>query len=234
MAQSESTEHPSLYLTPWEQNFMHVVRFLSQRWVLYMVLVVLGMYTLGRFLRRLAESKHDVYTTLYNPDDLEDTIKQFAETPVVVGPVSERHRTEGLCRSLLEQMMGIQLPKVRPKWLLNPTTKRSLELDMYCEDLKLAFEFDGSQHDTYAPHYHKSEDHFRYRQLLDRLKTQLCKEAGVLLIRIPWHQVSLSDHSKTANYLETLLRSHHIPFRSLIQGKAASRSRSRSSPGAAA
>lgn len=233
MLKIDRTEHRGLQLTTCEQIFMYMARLLSHRWVLLVVLVVVGLYTIGRCLRRLAESKHTGYTTLYDPNTLEETIRQFAETPVVAGTVSERHRTESLCRTLLEQMMGIKLPKVRPKWLLNPTTRRSLELDMYCEDLKLAFEFDGSQHDTYAPHYHKNEDHFRYRQLLDRLKTQLCEEAGVLLIRIPWHQVSLSDHAKTAQYLETLLRTHHIPFRSLMPTKAASRSRSRSSPGEA-
>ena len=83
---------------------------------------------------------------------------------------------------------------------------------MYSETLKLAFEFDGSQHDVFSPHYHRNEDHFQYRRLLDRLKTELCREAGVLLVRIPWHEVSLSDQVKTARYLERLLASHHIPF----------------------
>lgn len=108
-------------------------------------------------------------------------------------------RTETLCRALLEKMLNVKLPKVRPKWLVNPTTKRCLELDMYAEDIKLAFEVDGAQHDVYTPHFHSvhirwndisceqkgSMDHFKYRRLLDQLKNELCRERGVLLLRIP-------------------------------------------------
>lgn len=50
---------------------------------------------------------------------------------------------------------------------------------------KLGFEYDGAQHEVYTPMFHSNEDHFRYRKLLDRLKDDLCREAGVLLIRIP-------------------------------------------------
>ena len=30
-----------------------------------------------------------------------------------------------------------------------------------------------------------SVDHFKYRRLLDQLKNELCREKGVLLLRIP-------------------------------------------------
>ena len=89
----------------------------------------------------------------------------FAEVPPVAGPPSERLQTECLCRSMLEQMLAIKLPKTRPKWLMNPihhmcflsfsflfyattplytcerepTTKRALELDMYCDRVYVMF-----------------------------------------------------------------------------------------------
>lgn len=34
---------------------------------------------------------------------------------------------------------------------------------------------------------------------------------------VTWHEVSSTDQVKTAQYLEKLLRSHHIPFRSLLK-----------------
>lgn len=171
-------------------------------------------------------------TTLYNPTKLKETLSQFGRrclrSACVPGsvqsrgdsqssPHSDRHRTEALCRQLLETMLQMELPKCRPRWLVNPTTKRCLELDMYNEEHHLAFEYDGAQHDVYTPHYHVNEDHFAYRQLLDRLKTELCREAGVTLIRIPWSEVSFRDTLRTARFLERLLYTHGLPYRPVTE-----------------
>lgn len=132
---------------------------IAQRWVVNVLLVVLGCYLLGRFLGRLfvEESEEHHQTTLHDPQRLQRTLNLFATVPPIAsgggpGATKERHRTEALCRSLLEAMLGIKLPmlgeprnrenkndfprgpKVRPRWLVNPTTKRSLEIDMYNED----------------------------------------------------------------------------------------------------
>ena len=107
-------------------------------------------------------------TTLNDPQRLQTALHLFTESttaapsydppsPCVVTVANNgenRMRTETLCRALLEKMLNVKLPKVRPKWLMNPTTKRCLELDMYAEDIKLAFEVDGAQHDVYTPHFH--------------------------------------------------------------------------------
>ena len=157
--------------------------------------------------------------TLYDPRKLHETLTFFAATPHRDQSRSQKdkHQTEHLCRQVLEAMIGLKLPKVRPKWLVNPTTKRCLELDMYNEEHKLAFEYDGSQHDVYTPHYHTNEHHFQYRKLLDKLKNELCREAGVSLIRIPWMQVSCRDEVRTARFLEQLLYTHGIPHRSVLK-----------------
>ena len=106
--------------------------------------------------------------TMFNPGKLYDTLTMFATTPSTVdGGGSERHRTEALCRSLLEAMLQMELPKCRPKWLTNPTTNRALEVDMYNTENHIAFEYDSAQHDVYVPHYNQNEYHFTYRKLLD-------------------------------------------------------------------
>lgn len=162
--------------------------------------------------------------TLWNPDRLEGMIRSFIGGGRPGGggnggggggggPPPERHRTEAVCRELLEFMLQMPLPKVRPDWLVNPTTKRRLELDMYNAEHRIAFEYDGAQHDVYTPHYHANEHHFEYRRLLDRLKTELCRERGVLLLRIPWTDVSASDRPRTARYLQRLLSLHRVPHR---------------------
>lgn len=91
-------------------------------------------------------------------------------------------------RKVIECILGKPFPKCRPRWLINPSTNRCLELDMYNEELRLAFEYDGAQHDNYTPHFHKNKAHFDYRKLLDKLKMDICSRNGVRLIRIPWQR----------------------------------------------
>lgn len=153
-------------------------------------------------------------TTLYDPVRLQSAFRLFAEAGTGAHSTNQdvRMRTETLCRTLLEAMLGFPLPKVRPKWLVNPTTRRSLELDMYNAERRLAFEVDGAQHEVYTPHFHGNKDHFQYRKLLDKLKNELCHENGVRLIRLPYHEMSANNELKTARYLERMLHAHGIPF----------------------
>lgn len=97
-----------------------------------------------------------------------------------------RHETETCMRERLGKIFGVEFKKVRPTWLRNPTTNRCLELDMYSEELALAFEYDGAQHTHFTPHYHGSREHYEYRVLVDQLKSRLCVEHDVTLIRIPY------------------------------------------------
>lgn len=109
-------------------------------------------------LKKWILSPWHALTTLHDPCRLQKTLTLFAETPPVAGSIGDRHRTESLCRSLLERMLGYKLSihtsvkkneictfshlcvcKVRPRWLQNPTTKRNLELDMYNEEHCIAF-----------------------------------------------------------------------------------------------
>ena len=183
---------------------------------IWMVLVCIVVWVVKRILG-YEDNALPSAPTLYDPKKLHDTLTYFALPPRHGTQTKhERHRTEALCRELLESMLAMPLPKVRPKWLTNPTTKRALELDMYNQEHRIAFEYDGAQHDVYTPHYHANEHHFQYRKLLDRLKTELCREAKVMLIRIPWSEVSCQDEVRTARFLERLLYTHHLPYKSVL------------------
>jgi very-short-patch-repair endonuclease len=206
-------------LSPVEAVVLHVIQCACQRVSTRAVgwgALVVAMYWLVLYAWGSAAQNE---TTLCNPALLREALQRFAgpRGAPSAGP-TERHRTEALCRRLLEAMLRDELPKCRPKWLVNPTTKRCLELDMYCEARRLAFEYDGAQHDVYTPHYHANEAHFEYRCLLDKLKSELCREHGVTLIRIPWTSVSARDTAHTARFLERLLYTHSIPFRSVLLG----------------
>ena len=52
---------------------------------------------------------------------------------------------------------------------------------------------------------------------MDRLKTELCRDAGVLLIRISWQKVNgTQQQAQTALYLEGLLEDHDVAFTSVV------------------
>jgi hypothetical protein len=81
-------------------------------------------------------------------------------------------------------MFNEKFPKFYPKWLKNPKTDHLLELDGYCDKLKIAFEHNGLQHYK-KTNFHSTNKKFQDLQYRDRLKRQLCKSHGVKLIVIP-------------------------------------------------
>ena len=206
-----------------EYALLWCIQCVSRRTTLYGVAVLIALLVVPWVIHYIHEQwANNVIggpatdCTLNNPNRLYQTLTNFAVTPITGKMGSERHRTEALCRSLLEAMLQMELPKCRPKWLTNPTTKRALELDMYNVDNRIAFKYDGAQHDVYVPHYHQNEYHFAYRKLLDRLKTEMCRDANVLLIRIPWKDVSVTNEVQTALFLEKLLYRHGLAYRSVV------------------
>lgn len=74
--------------------------------------------------------------------------------------------------------------KARPLFLKNPQSGRCLELDIYCEELKLAIEYNGEQHYKYIPRYHKSREDFDQQRFRDDFKRAACKRYGITLITI--------------------------------------------------
>jgi len=101
--------------------------------------------------------------------------------------------------------------RVRPQWMMNDfpgrrTAPRPLELDYFCEELKLAVEYNGKQHRELVPHFHGRDEHASARlhaQLLrDAMKARKCRERGVELI-VVWYDLELFE-------IERFLREH--PF----------------------
>jgi glutaredoxin len=92
---------------------------------------------------------------------------------------------EPRCRIWFENYFQKKFLKIRPKWLKNNTGNR-LELDGYCEELKIAFEYNGAQHYEHCTKFHKTVEKFENQQRRDSLKMKLCAEHGVKLIIIPY------------------------------------------------
>lgn len=85
----------------------------------------------------------------------------------------------------LEAASGITFVRnIRPVWLLNPVTRRPMELDLFSERLKIGIEYDGPQHSVYPNPYHNTFEEFLEQQARDVAKDSICIEKGIRLIRV--------------------------------------------------
>lgn len=129
------------------------------------------------------------------------TDKSTSKAPVhtkyqTVKKKKETGKMEKKCRAIVESIFNKSFPSVRPSWLRNPRTNKRLEIDMFNANIRtpigkgLGFEYDGVQHSQYTPFYHRKGPHeFVDQCKRDRHKDKVCKEKGVLLIRIPSYVV---------------------------------------------
>lgn len=75
---------------------------------------------------------------------------------------------EEISRGYFEYIFeGKKFIKSRPKWLKSPKN-HSIELDGYCSELKLAFEYNGVQHYKFVPRFHKTMEQKMKKPLLKK------------------------------------------------------------------
>jgi len=100
-------------------------------------------------------------------------------------PTCSAGNSERICKDIFEQMFGKPFLKVKPVWLLNDRGKR-MELDGYCKELRVAFEYHGVQHYRHIDHFHRKDKSLEQRQIDDKRKEKLCREHGIHLLVIPY------------------------------------------------
>lgn len=92
-----------------------------------------------------------------------------------------RLKNEQKCRETFEARTGKKFPKLKPAWL------EGLELDGYCEELGIAFEYNGRQHYEVLPAWHENGmDDLEQQQARDAKKVRLCEKNWVALVVIPY------------------------------------------------
>eukprot|EP00439_Symbiodinium_sp_Y106_P054859 s693_g7.t1 len=91
-------------------------------------------------------------------------------------------RTEAEIRSILETIFHpAGFPSCYPSFL------KGLQLDGYCPNLFLAFEYQGEQHYDPENYFHFGDTaSFHSQQRRDARKVELCRDAGVRLLIIPF------------------------------------------------
>ena len=95
-----------------------------------------------------------------------------------------RYKSEKESRRIVESIFNKSFHSMKPDFL-EFENGSNLELDMYNEEMKLAFEYQGIQHSKYTPYFHKKYEDFLYQQKKDEWKRNKCREMGILLNEIP-------------------------------------------------
>lgn len=89
---------------------------------------------------------------------------------------------EYLYRILVEAVTGKTFEKIRPDWLQNPETGKNMELDMFNEELSIAFEYNGIHH--YEPIF--GIEKFKNVQMKDNLCINLAQKKGIKLYTVKY------------------------------------------------
>jgi len=101
-------------------------------------------------------------------------------------PICAAGLNERICRAIFEKLFLQKFSKERPKWLVGIRGFR-LELDGYCREVGLAFEYQGEQHYKEIKHFYRNKiNGLDARIDSDKLKREMCKLNKVALIEIPF------------------------------------------------
>ncbi len=116
-------------------------------------------------------------------------------------------RGERICREYFQQYYGKSFARCRPDFLVNPLSGRNLELDGYCPELAMGFEYHGYQHYRYPNHFHRSREQFEQQLRRDNYKREACERAGVYLITIDYNV----PHTRIPDFIKGLLPHNYQP-----------------------
>lgn len=114
---------------------------------------------------------------------------------------------EEMCRHIFEQINLFKFKKRRD------VLQNNLELDGYCEELKLAFEYNGEQHYKEVRFFHQDNKTLEKQKKRDRKVKRKCNKLGITLIVIPYWK------AKTKEQLEKFIIQELIKKRIEIKGE---------------
>lgn len=84
----------------------------------------------------------------------------------------------------VRELTGLLWSKQRPRWLVNDATGFLMELDMVCDSMRVAVEYNGSQHYKYPNPFHANREEFDMQVDRDRHKRALCRTNGMRLVEV--------------------------------------------------
>jgi hypothetical protein len=117
-------------------------------------------------------------------------------------------RGEKIVRLYFEALFGKPFPSNRPEWL-KYVNGFPLELDGFNQEMLLAFEHQGLQHERYIRFFHATEAKFHDLKQADLFKRRMCKKQGVTLIHIPELFNSIAPEA-LPKFIDKELRKHGV------------------------
>ncbi len=131
----------------------------------------------------------------YIDDESMNSYPYIRQNHKPVQNIPKTSKGEDILGEVIEDILQKEIQRnVRPSFLRNPESGKSLELDCYIPEYKLAVEYNGIQHYKFPSAYHKTEKEFYDQLYRDRLKKKLCDEQGVYLIPVPyWVDTCIPD-----------------------------------------
>jgi hypothetical protein len=90
---------------------------------------------------------------------------------------------ESMTRFIFEEMFHYKFKKIRPSWLIYKTG-RKLELDGYCKELNIAFEYQGRQHNEIVKEFKGTNETLQQQKERDKYKKKYCELNNIQLITI--------------------------------------------------
>ena len=112
---------------------------------------------------------------------IQNSIKNYINPCTKCNPKSNN---EEILRFILESMTLKKFPKRKPDWLIDDVTGNRLELDGYSEEIGLAFEYDGRQHQKHIKYFHPEKEDFIDQKRRDEIKDKIFNKMKIVLIRI--------------------------------------------------
>jgi hypothetical protein len=149
-------------------------------------ILIYGLY------RNLNGSK-GTWSSNYTYRGISDDIK-YVDTYENKRGAPKESKGEKQCRYIMQSIFNKPFTNQRPNFLRS-VTGNNLELDCYNEELKLAVEYNGAQHEKYIPYFHKNKEAFLNQLYRDDIKRRICKDNGIYLIEVP-HTVKIHDIEK--------------------------------------
>lgn len=124
--------------------------------------------------------------------------------------IPKESKGEVICRNYLQRKFNKPFRKIRPDFLRNPVTggDYNLELDCYNDELKLGVEYNGVQHYKFSPYFHRNKEAFLNQKYRDEMKRVKCRDAGVMLIEVPY----TVSHDEIERYIDNELEKLNFRF----------------------
>ena len=101
-----------------------------------------------------------------------------------------------ILRDILHSLYNNVIEEASFGWLINPKNGKRMYVDYYVPEKKMAFEYDGQQHNQYVEYFYKTFKNYYNAVYRDRTKEKLLAKHGIQLVRIDYSEPLTIEYLK--------------------------------------